>query len=282
MATYYISPTGNDTTGDGSEGSPWRNLSYAISSSGIDDTILIESGTYLAIQNYFGGIGERTIKSVTGSAFDVIIDFQNVFVKGFGAGNQSLIEGITFINVISNQGNAQPFRNFNGKVVNCIFDTCTGTDGGFFASVFASSSTEFERTLFVDCHMNNSNGTTSLIGSNGVNLTCSLDNCVIYYRDKVLPAGIKYPTHIFMSNGNPDATYNVKNTTVYCENSSLLRGYDATQGNVTVNTTYSCLHNVDYTGSETGVITEDPKFVDPDNNFYDFALDSPCIGLSDI
>lgn len=39
MATYYISTTGNNSTGDGSFGNPWESLSYATGrvSAGDDD-----------------------------------------------------------------------------------------------------------------------------------------------------------------------------------------------------------------------------------------------------
>ena len=36
-ATYYVSPTGNDTTGDGSESNPWQTISHAIDNASVSD-----------------------------------------------------------------------------------------------------------------------------------------------------------------------------------------------------------------------------------------------------
>lgn len=46
-ATYYISPTGNDSTGNGSQASPWKTLSTACSKvTAAGNTIYINSGSY--------------------------------------------------------------------------------------------------------------------------------------------------------------------------------------------------------------------------------------------
>ena len=44
MSTWNVSTTGNDTTGDGSSGSPYATVSKAVSMSSNGDTIRIESG----------------------------------------------------------------------------------------------------------------------------------------------------------------------------------------------------------------------------------------------
>ena len=43
---YYVSTTGSDTTGDGSEGNPWRTIGYAIGPASDGDTIIVASGIY--------------------------------------------------------------------------------------------------------------------------------------------------------------------------------------------------------------------------------------------
>jgi hypothetical protein len=47
MSTWNVSTTGNDTTGDGSSGSPYATVSKAVSMSSNGDTIRIESGNYV-------------------------------------------------------------------------------------------------------------------------------------------------------------------------------------------------------------------------------------------
>lgn len=48
MVTYYISPSGNDTEGDGSLGSPWQTLSKFNSTAAVGDTCILRDGTYTA------------------------------------------------------------------------------------------------------------------------------------------------------------------------------------------------------------------------------------------
>src|SRR6187397_2353531 len=46
-ATYYIAPTGNDATGDGSSLSPWREIRRGIAEVEPGDTVLVADGVYL-------------------------------------------------------------------------------------------------------------------------------------------------------------------------------------------------------------------------------------------
>jgi parallel beta-helix repeat protein len=44
--TYYVTTTGNDTTGDGSEDYPWATITHAIGQATSGDTIIVAAGTY--------------------------------------------------------------------------------------------------------------------------------------------------------------------------------------------------------------------------------------------
>ncbi|MHB1459364.1 MAG: right-handed parallel beta-helix repeat-containing protein, partial [Armatimonadota bacterium] len=59
-ATYYLSPTGNDTTGNGSSGNPWFTLQKASQSATAGDIVLVQPGTY----NY----GSTNTLSTSGSS----------------------------------------------------------------------------------------------------------------------------------------------------------------------------------------------------------------------
>lgn len=50
-ATYYISPTGDDTTGDGSSGTPWKSWPKALTNRVAGDTIFAKPGIYTAAGN---------------------------------------------------------------------------------------------------------------------------------------------------------------------------------------------------------------------------------------
>src|SRR6266576_2401945 len=47
-ATYYVSTTGNDATGDGSAGNPWATIDHAdfLSLLNPGDTVVVQAGTY--------------------------------------------------------------------------------------------------------------------------------------------------------------------------------------------------------------------------------------------
>jgi hypothetical protein len=45
-ATYYVSSTGNDSTGNGSSGTPWLTLAHAVGSVASGDTINIVANGY--------------------------------------------------------------------------------------------------------------------------------------------------------------------------------------------------------------------------------------------
>lgn len=50
-ATWYISPTGNDTTGSGTTGSPWATLEKAFGEMDGGDTLICKDGTYTGSSN---------------------------------------------------------------------------------------------------------------------------------------------------------------------------------------------------------------------------------------
>lgn len=44
--TYYVSPAGSDTTGDGSELNPWKTIQHAANNVSAGDTVEVKAGTY--------------------------------------------------------------------------------------------------------------------------------------------------------------------------------------------------------------------------------------------
>ena len=58
--TYYISPAGNDATGDGTKEKPWYNLAVAYAAAQAGDHIVCKGGTYKI--NKYGTDGKLTIR----------------------------------------------------------------------------------------------------------------------------------------------------------------------------------------------------------------------------
>lgn len=79
MTTYYISPSGNDTTGNGSSATPWATISKAHTSASSGDTIICKAGTYtwasqafsksLTIQGESTPVYNPATKAWTGAIF---------------------------------------------------------------------------------------------------------------------------------------------------------------------------------------------------------------------
>ncbi len=63
-ATYYISPTGNDTTGDGSSGTPWKSLTKAYTTGG-GNTFILKDGSYDGTMFTFTGLPSGTEGNLT-------------------------------------------------------------------------------------------------------------------------------------------------------------------------------------------------------------------------
>ena len=63
--TYYVSTTGNDTTGDGSSAYPWATIQKGADTMAAGDTLVVKSGNYAGFRaRYSGSSGAvRTIKS---------------------------------------------------------------------------------------------------------------------------------------------------------------------------------------------------------------------------
>lgn len=75
-AEYYISPTGNDTTGDGTTGTPWKTLDKVWSSiDAAGDTIILKDGVY----NYAGMEFDTGMDKGTSWASSVTIRAENIF-----------------------------------------------------------------------------------------------------------------------------------------------------------------------------------------------------------
>ncbi len=78
---YHVSTTGNDTTGDGSEGSPWRSVTRGMLAAASGDRILVEAGTYDSFHGESFPIVVKNGVTVQGSLTGIsTVDGSGVFV----------------------------------------------------------------------------------------------------------------------------------------------------------------------------------------------------------
>jgi hypothetical protein len=105
LTTYYISPTGNDTTGTGSIALPWRTLSKFYGQAVAGDTLYCRGGTYSSTTGiYVTSVGTVaapiTVAAYSGEA--PVFDGGSVadsFAIGFHGGAQyHVIDGLSFDN----------------------------------------------------------------------------------------------------------------------------------------------------------------------------------------
>ncbi len=80
--TYYVSPTGSDTTGDGSYGNPFRQIQPAVQVAQAGDSIEVAGGTYV------GAVVNKSV-TITGST-----DPANPSIIGVDMANPSLLPGV--------------------------------------------------------------------------------------------------------------------------------------------------------------------------------------------
>jgi len=131
---WYVATTGDDTSGDGSQGNPWRTIKYAISQAGSGDTIHVASGTYVETGQIVVGInltivGDPANKPVvktdqdTGSAGDA---------RGWWLVNTGVVLNIEYL-AFDGTGYKiwQAFRHKgSGSFTDCAFDEIKYEESG--------------------------------------------------------------------------------------------------------------------------------------------------------
>ncbi len=157
MATYYVSKSGNDSTGNGSVSTPWLTMNKAESSASNGDLVIVLAGTYIeddpslhafwslkAIEwstqggevivksvstTYVVVFGGTTVGKLTGFTFDGEKNTTNIIYFGNGTNNKSLVS-CTLRNPVAS-GNV---ATCSGTTSALSFDTCTITDDGVNAT----------------------------------------------------------------------------------------------------------------------------------------------------
>lgn len=268
MSTYYISPTGNDTTGNGSLANPWLTLNKAYTSSAAGDTIQCAAGTYTFVTATMST--GRTLQAATGAT--VVFDGGAADVNWKIGGNWT-ITGIKFQNIAESNTVFYPiigYTNVSGVAGTCTFTDCTFTnltvrsDTASYCSVlgtFANSGAFVCNTCLFYNIKPVAGGVYGKLFTRD-DLTVTLNGCTIAFVSL---------TDNFNWIGDGVVTLIIKNTIIYNGSGKTVTGAAATA-------TYSDIYGI--TSPPTlgaGCITSDPLFVDAANANFRLRPTSPCL-----
>jgi len=143
--TVYVSTTGSDSTGDGSQGNPFRTIQKGINEVNLGGTVYVESGTYKeTLQDITKPL---TLKSVSGPANTIIegdgrgyvifiADTNNVTIDGFTITNPQWNGGSDPSGIVVEAYNGPASNVYNILITNnIIHDVCSPTNMVVFGAV---------------------------------------------------------------------------------------------------------------------------------------------------
>lgn len=263
-ATFYISPSGNDTTGNGSAGNPWFSLQKA-GQSVAGDLVLAQPGTYnYSSQNTLSATGtaDRPITYRANGA--VTINFTNPATLGiYITGSNVIFDGFKI------RGSAAPMylaTVSNVEVKNCNIASDYATWYEFI--IFGSSNCRLHHNVF-DSSMANCVAIGLLSWTNYHSANTLVDNNTIVGKGN-------YAIELASSGATGSEFKN--NLIKSCANGIL----DSTTNHPTTHD-YNTLHSISSTAfsgtsrqaHETTAF--DPKLVNQAGGDYRLQTDSPCV-----
>jgi hypothetical protein len=291
MATYYISPTGDDSTGAGSAVSPWKTISKAHTSASNGDTIYCQAGTHTWLAQVF----TKALTIQGASPLTTIFD---------AGGNSAAVQWRTspamIVNDLTFQNNGTTshiyglFEGSTTALATWSFTRCIFHDLSAYASSAAYGSSLFTNTangdnsggagytftacLFYDINSSSAGGTIFGAGSNAGTYSSAsyytLTNCTIYLDTSGATALTS-----FLRLGRATQTATFTNCAIKSVQSLALSS--ATHAG-TVTATYSAFNGISSPPTGTGVITSDPLFVDAANANFRLRPTSPCIATGTV
>lgn len=272
MATYYINAdTGNDTTGDGSESTPWLTISKAHTEASGGDTIVVEDATATYTFSNLTFTKNLTIQGESDDASGAVFDAANASVrwKTTAADIEITFQKLTFQNGFNNIVFYVQSSNGDFTFESCIFDLkirgIYTSSCQMFSTGNLNANITLDGCLIKNCEKHDGSDSIAIFGNTGgyAGNTFEILNTTIYPHTDL---------DEIIEQLSQAMTFTWTNTIVNCQAAT-----DYVTGSVTSDATYSCFYNVTSNPTGTGVITSDPLLVDADNDNFNLRPTSPCI-----
>lgn len=278
--TYYISPAGNDTTGNGSLGNPWQTISKAFASSVAGDTIHCLAGTYPWVpQNFTSnrnitGAGAATTvfdagdTAVSWRATSSILPCKDITFQNARSGNTSFGGSDYIFFMVNTVGNFsftrcihKNFKVENGSDLFGVYATSGPCAFSFLACLFQNMQCipPFSQVLFRERQ--------SAAGNVWTVINCTL------YSDVIVADAI---TAIAFSNTGAGGTMTFTNNIFYNANGTPIP-FDAGGFTAISGSNNDILGFSSVPGGFTAGISADPLFVDVANGNFNLRPGSPAI-----
>lgn len=277
MATYYINAdTGDNTTGDGSQGSPWLTLSYAYSQVNSGDTIIAQDSTSeYTMPDNFSPTKEFTLSGETvGGAVFSRPGVSSVSYWWRTYSNITL-NRIDFRDIIPDvyDGILNVYSTADLTINNCRFYDITYTQAQH--CIFSTNNTgkiKVNNCAFFDIIFPATRGWfICQNGGDNTNRFAEFVNNVFYFKNQ--PGN---ETQYFT--GKSDGTAGTISLTMY--NNILYNGQSV---GIAVTNYTSGSNNCFYGPVSSNftnlpnTITSDPMLIDPSNRNFNLSPSSPCI-----
>lgn len=274
MASYYISPTGDDATGTGTLGNPWQTLAKFLAASANGDTCVCLDGSYSFVS---ADINQREIVADhSGLAI-----FTGGVNEAWDLQKDCQFEGLRFTSLQWNLDNDWYLFSGNNDVytatwINCIFNDIM-VDGGAGIFIGARRGGDINEVTLQGCllyniYSNNTGGEDCIFGTVVRDATFNILNTTIYPKQ-----GGANALHKIFNEKFQTITAVIKNTIIMNDTGSTIAMYNGAFGTFDPTASYSDFYQIANSPSGTGVITSDPLFVDPANDNFYLRQGSPCI-----
>ncbi|MCK4606243.1 MAG: right-handed parallel beta-helix repeat-containing protein [candidate division Zixibacteria bacterium] len=250
---WYVSPGGNDTTGDGSPSNPFRTIQHAINVSVHLDSVIVENGTYREKIN-FGGKSTLVASNYVFSGDTR--DIQNTIIDG--TSDSTFATFASLVTFISNEDSAAIITGFtirDARLTGAI--SCYDSNPTISYNTISGNSA-FSRGGGIGCRFSSPTISNNTISGNsspsGGGLSCQYSS--------------------FPSLVNNIIAFSIDGEAIYCDGSS---GPVLTCCNVYGNEGGDWLECIADQAEMNGNFSADPQFCDTASGDYHLNAVSPCL-----